>query len=172
MDFLGLLNDKHKIKIFFYSFFLFFLIFSGSGAFAAKSLVFKTKYVKMHYADDLTLKSFIWRVSGKKINLPVDFSLAKNIVDMITERVQSVLDMYPVNFSVDIYLYPEYKHGLIASYNKATNSIQIYADQVTDGVLAHELAHAVINCYFDSPPPERIQEILTQYVDKHLWSDY
>ncbi len=80
--------------------------------------------------------------------------------------------MFPDNFFIDIYLHPAYEGGLIAFYNHKTESVTVYADRVTDGVLAHEIAHAVINSYFDVPPPEKIQEILTHYVDRYLWSDY
>lgn len=118
------------------------------------------------------MTSFVWRISGKRIKVPDDFSLAKNAVDRITERVQSILDMFPDNFHVDIDLYPAYKKGFIAFYSHNKRVINVYADRVTDGVLAHEIAHAVINAYFDTPPPAKMQEILTQYVDRHLWSDY
>jgi hypothetical protein len=45
-------------------------------------------------------------------------------------------------------------------------------DNVSDGVFAHEIAHAVIYKYFPRPPSSTAQEVLTQYVDKYLWSDY
>jgi hypothetical protein len=139
---------------------------------ASKSKVLQTKYTKIYYQQDSALKDFIWRISGRRIALAVDFGVVKNAIDGITERVQSILDMYPNNFFVEIHLYPEYSDGLIAYYDIGTKAISVYADKVTDGVLAHEIAHAVINLYFDTPPPKKIQEILTQYVDKHLWSDY
>jgi hypothetical protein len=31
------------------------------------------------------------------------------------------------------------------------------------------MAHAVINFYFKVPPPAKMQEILAQYVDLHVW---
>ena len=118
------------------------------------------------------MADFAWRISGKTIDTSGNFDPAKNAVDGIIERVISILDMLPDNFRIDIYLHPTYATGQIAFYDNKTKSITVYADKVTDGVLAHEIAHAVINAYFDIPPPKKIQEILAQYVDRHLWSDY
>ena len=80
--------------------------------------------------------------------------------------------MYPDNFHIKISLYPQYKEGMVALYSHKTKSITVYADRVTDGVFAHEIAHAVICNYFSEPPPRKIQEILAQYVDRYLWEDY
>ena len=43
----------------------------------------------------------------------------------------------------------------------------VAVDSVTDNIIAHEIAHAVINAYFVIPPPARMQEILAQYMDQH-----
>ena len=83
-----------------------------------------------------------------------------------------ILDMFPSNFRVKIELRGGYIEGKIALYNNSENKIVVYADKVTDGVLAHEVAHVVICRYFVSVPPPKIQEILAQYVDTHLWTDY
>ena len=55
----------------------------------------------------------------------------------------------------------------IAFYSHGPRSIVVAVDSVTDHILAHEIAHAVINAYFVIPPPARMQEILAQYMDKH-----
>ena len=36
------------------------------------------------------------------------------------------------------------------------------------GVLAHELAHVVVDLYFGVPPPQKIHELLAQFVETHL----
>ncbi|MCK4851521.1 MAG: hypothetical protein KAS86_00250 [Candidatus Omnitrophica bacterium] len=145
---------------------------SAPDAIAGSSKTFKTSYCDIHYPDEKTLGDFFWRISGKRFNFIEDMSLARSRVDRLIDRVQSILDMYPDNFRFKIELHTEYKKGLIAAYYRDRNSVKVYADKVTDGVLAHEIAHAVICNYFNPPPPAKMQEILAQYVDRHLWSDY
>ncbi len=134
--------------------------------------IFKTGYCDIYYGQDATLSGFIWRISGKRLNFEEDMGLARSRVDRIVDRVQAILDMYPDALRIKILLYPEYKEGDIASYSHKDNRIKVYADKVTDGIFAHEVAHAVICGYFDTPPPAKMQEILTQYVDRQLWDDY
>lgn len=154
---------------------LFFLVSSlilSTEAQAGSSRTLKTSYCDIHYTDEKSLNDFFWRIGGKRFNFDEDISLARSRVDRLVDRVQSILDMYPDKFHIKIKLYPKYKKGLIASYTQTKNMITVYADKVTDGVLAHEIAHAVICSYFEVPPPEKVQEILAQYVDRHLWDDY
>ena len=48
------------------------------------------------------------------------------------------------------------------------NAIYINAADVHEGILAHELAHAIIDHYLTIRPPRATAEILARYVDKHL----
>lgn len=108
--------------------------------------------------------------------------LAKNRVDRIVEKISEILDMHPPDLYFTIKLYQNrreieslYKSmgGLgkapIAFYSHRTKSIYVSLENITDRILAHEITHAVINFYFGTPPPGRMQEILAQYVDKYLW---
>lgn len=95
--------------------------------------------------------------------------------------------MYPTDLHFHIYLYPDHKGiekiylkmGIfnifekipIAFYSHKNRAVYVSIDEITAGVLAHEVAHAIINSYFPTPPPARMQEILAQYVDKHLWEE-
>lgn len=110
--------------------------------------------------------------------------LTKNRVDMIVERVSLLLDMHPPNLYFKIYIYLTYKElereylhlGIlskspVAFYSHKNTAIYISLSDLTDGILAHEIAHAVINFYFVTPPPAQMQEILAQYVDRHLWEE-
>lgn len=154
---------------------VFFLVvgISSTKVFAGDYKIFKTKYTTIYYNQDQDLSSFLWRIGGiKEVDIHTDFTLAKNRIDRIVSQVEAILDMYPERFHIDIYISAEYKEGSIAFYSHKTKSITVFVDRITDGVLAHEIAHAVINSYFSIPPPKRIQEILTQYVDRHLWEEY
>jgi hypothetical protein len=108
--------------------------------------------------------------------------LAKTRVDKIVETVSSLLDMHPLELHFTISLYrtqgevaAAYKAlGMlsaapVAFYSHGSRTIVVSIDDITDRILAHEIAHAVICAYFGLPPPVRMQEILAQYVDKHLW---
>lgn len=154
--------------------FIFFLVFLlSSKTFAEDFKTFKTQYTTIYYSNSQELDAFLWRAGGlKNVDLEQQGPLAENRVDRIVQQVEAILDMYPERFHVDMFLYPQYKEGFIAFYSHSTKSITIFVDRVTDGVFAHEMAHAVINSYFPTPPPKRIQEILTQYVDRHLWEEY
>ncbi len=134
---------------------------------------FTTKYTTVHYARDKDLDEFIWKLGGQRMEFMNDRALASNRIDRVVNRVQSILDMWPNSLHLDIYLHREVlEHNKVAFYKKSTDSLHIAVDYASDGVLAHEIVHAVIDQYFPVQPPSKMQEILAQYVDRHLWSDY
>jgi hypothetical protein len=107
--------------------------------------------------------------------------LAKKRVDKIVDKVMALLDMRSPNFHFSIYLCrtpaeveTAYRRTGMAGpvpeafYAHANRSITLLPDTINDGMLAHEIAHAVISAYFGTPPPARMQEVLAQYVDSHL----
>ena len=97
--------------------------------------------------------------SGAKNLVDVEF-LSKGLHDLETpdmvNRIQSAVDAAS---SGDV----KYD-AILLGYGRCNDGLV--------GVLAHEVAHAIINQYFAVPPPSKVQEILSQYVDKHLWGDY
>jgi hypothetical protein len=108
--------------------------------------------------------------------------LVKTRVDRIVETVKSLLDMHPpaLRFTISLCktrtaVAVAYKAlGMldaapIAFYSHRSRTIVVAIDDITDRILAHEIAHAIICNYFVVPPPARMQEILAQHVDKHLW---
>jgi len=48
------------------------------------------------------------------------------------------------------------------------NTIYISADDFTKEVLGHEIAHMIISHYFVVPPPQKVAEILSGYVEYQL----
>ncbi len=135
--------------------------------------IFKTKYSHIYYSRDEHIDTFIWRLGGQRREFMDNTELASNRVDRIVNRVQTILDMWPDNFKVNIYLHPQaLGPNKVAYYEYKTASLHFALDYASDGVVAHEMAHAIVNQYFPSRAPSKMQEILSQYVDEHLWSDY
>ena len=135
--------------------------------------VFKTKYCNIYYSSEKDMSDFVWRLSGKRYDFPEGGDRSVHCIDRIVERVGAMLDMRPRNLSVDVHL----RHGALeggrpAYFDYKTKALFISVENTSDGLFAHEMAHAIMNQYFKSPPPSKIQEILAQYVDRNLWSDY
>jgi hypothetical protein len=141
----------------------------SSSSASAKTI--ETQFARIQYSDDQHLNDFVWRVTGRRLEAAESENAAKARVDELVDRVESLLDMRTNALHFDIVLEPVYAAGNIAFYSHEKKSIRVFVNRVTDGVLAHEIAHAVICHYFPVPPPERTQEILAQYVDQHLWNE-
>lgn len=104
-----------------------------------------------------------------------------NKVEQITTRVQQVLEMAPpgMRFKVSLMNSPAdvqqvyrqmYNRSVdfIAFYSPQANTVFIAVDEVNLRVVAHEIAHAVINHYFQNAPPVKIHEMLAQYVESQV----
>jgi hypothetical protein len=153
---------------------------------------YQTQYATLLYTDEKDLHAFT-RNTGSGLSLFRESPernplLAKAQLDKMVETICSLMDMYPVNFRFTVTLYRTqaevttayhrasaganaYRQAgaaPIAFYAHATRSIAVAVNNVTDGILAHEIGHAVISAYFSTPPPGRMQEILCQYLDKHF----
>ena len=152
---------------------LLILMIGVSGGFAESSNIFKTKYTTIYYKDEKDLSDFLWRLGGTRIDFAGDKNMASSRVDRIVERVETIIDMRPKDLNIDVYLQRgDLKYNEIAFYQYKTAAVYISVDKVSDGVFAHEITHAIVNRYFATPTPSKIQEIITQYVDRYLWSDY
>jgi hypothetical protein len=156
---------------------------------------YQTQYATVAYVDEKDLHTFT-RNTGSGLSLFRESPernplLAKSQIDKMVETICTLLDMYPANFRFGITLYRTqaevtmaffkataganaYKaqsaagSAPIAFYAHGTRTIAVAIDNVTDGILAHEIAHAIVSAYFPTPPPGRTQEILAQYMDKHF----
>lgn len=113
----------------------------------------------------------------------------KKKVDDLYERVQEILDMRKKMEKVTIKIYPNTKqlHAVYAriynissrAYNVSRpprgwyiyeyNTIYINVGDLHEGMLAHEMAHSIIDHYLTVRPPGAAAEILARYVDSHLF---
>ncbi len=152
---------------------LVFIAIYPASVHAAPEKKFTTRYATINYSEDKDMDDFIWRLGGQKLEFTNDTALASSRVDRIIDRVENILDMRPGSFTVQIYLHRgKLEGGRIAFYEYKSKVIHISVDNVTDGVFAHEAAHALIHHNFGTLLPSKMQEILTQYVDKYLYNDY
>ena len=58
----------------------------------------------------------------------------------------------------------DYKSFYVYKYN----TIYTSGEDISDSVVSHEIAHAIIDHYFAVVPPKQVSEILASYVDMHL----
>lgn len=56
-------------------------------------------------------------------------------------------------------------------YIHALTTIFTSEKDIGDSVIAHEMAHSVMDYYFMAPPPPTVAELMARYVDEHLERD-
>lgn len=164
------------------------LIFSlvGQSAYCAEK---SSRYMTLRYTDKALLRSFNDRLLlGKRLSYNLrkenlltleDEVLAK--VDLILEKAEIVLDMFPNDLHVNLVLLPtaqdvarvyKKKYGKsvnhIAYYSLSEKTIYISVRDTKLRVLAHEVGHAVVDRYFQVRPPYHVHELLAQFTEKHI----
>jgi hypothetical protein len=149
----------------------------------------KSRYVTLHYSSQELLSDFNDQIElGNKLSAfarktPVvtveDEVLAK--IDMIVEKAETVLEMFPDRLHIHIVLLAEAddvaevfkeKYGKdvdhIAFYSLSEDAIYISVDDVELRVLAHEIGHAIVDHYFKVRPPYNVHELMAQFVEKRI----
>jgi len=154
--------------------------------------VFSTRFCTVFYEEGVNLKTVQRRINlrfsdfysprryREKVDLSMEDILSEKF-DAIFGRVEDILDMYPSRVHVTINIYKG-RDGLDAAYeeifnepNRATsfyiyktNTIYTTERAISEKILAHEMAHCIIDHYFVILPPRKIQEMLAVYADVHL----
>ncbi len=149
----------------------------------------KSRYVTLHYGSQQLLDNFNENLElGNKFkafarSTPVvtvqDEVLAK--IDMIVEKAETVLEMFPDQLHIHIVLLAEAgdvaelfkgKYGKdvdhIAFYSLSEDAIYISVDDAELRVLAHEIGHAIVDHYFKVRPPYNVHELMAQFVEKRV----
>jgi hypothetical protein len=158
----------------------------------ANDLVFKSQSVTIHYADSGQLEAFARKIRAGAFTLALNKVLVGSVgesnqtelggfLDQLLKRVQLVLDMPMPKITVEIQIHKNVREvaetysrlaggssNAPAFYWKKTNTIHIQTDNLTTGMLAHEMGHAILDRYFAIQPPTKIAEMLCQYVDKEI----
>lgn len=121
-----------------------------------------------------------WIFGNKQDGNTADRATRK--VDAIYARAQEILEMHkksPRKVRINLYADQNQLHAAYQKiYRKKTrlrawyifeyNTIYLNVRDLHEGILAHELAHSIIDNYLTTRPPHATAEILARYVDKHL----
>ena len=151
--------------------------------------VLETRYTRILFVRGEDLLAFhravifgpaAWNRSVADPDADLEQILAQKI-DAVFERAQVILDMRGRFKKTAIRLHGDeaalhaaheaiYKRPcrVRAWYRYKTNTVHVNVRDVHAGMVAHELAHAIIDHYLVVKPPARTAEILARYVDSHL----
>ena len=89
---------------------------------------------------------------------------------MYPPRIRVAINIYKRQEDLDK-VYEEFfnePNKAVSFYIYKTNTIYAVESQLNENILAHEMAHCIIDHYFVILPPRKIQEMLSAYVDLHL----
>ena len=102
-------------------------------------------------------------------------------LNMLFKRAKEILDMYPEIKGLKVKIFKD-RSALDDEYARIFGTREDYKsfyvhklktvytseEDISDSVVAHEMAHAIIDNYFVVVPPPKVSEILASYVDMHL----
>ena len=152
----------------------------------------ETKYTVINYKSLKDLSKFNHKIIFGKESSGIEnwflrFNSDKLIqavgvkVDGIFNRVHQILDMNRKMSKVSINIYSnkrEFDDAYFRLYDEPcqirawyiydSNTIYIHVNDLHEGILAHEIAHSVIDHYLMISPPAATAEILARYVEEHL----
>jgi hypothetical protein len=170
------------------------LLFMAAAQSLAEDYVFESQCCTIHYTQASQLESFTGKIRGGASGgfLAKVFGQSRpeespgkpdlgQVVDSLFKRVQLILDMPMPKLRVEIQIHRDEKEVTQAFtritgessnapsfYWKRTNTIHIQPENLTAGMLAHEMGHAILDHYFAILPPPKIAEMLCQYVDREV----
>jgi len=173
-------NKKNK------STFLWLIVFSLLP-FTCFAETIETKYFTVSLCDGCSPSSFaqkinatgLFRLDALSKNDSDIRSVIKDGIDSLFLEVCDALDIGLKSYRGRIIVYPDIvevnkaisgdsqiiEASLPSVYIPSHNTIYISFNDATAGMLAHEMAHAVISTFFVVAPPPKVQEILAGYVE-------
>lgn len=102
-------------------------------------------------------------------------------VEVLFKEISDILDMHLYSYKGNIKIFRNKKalknffkrkfgkeFKFHAFYSHGNNTIYVSADDVKVGMFAHEIAHVIINHFFAVMPPEKVQEILSGFVEYNI----
>lgn len=164
----------------------FFLLAWGSQGLAIE---LESRYAVIHCEDPAALRRFnnelylggeLRALARRQGSDSVEQEVVAKI-NVIVEKAMAVLDMYPAPLTFSIVILPDPKAvkkvfkeiynvdvDYIAFYSPHLNRVFYSASNGRLRVVCHEIGHVVAENYFKVSPPQRIHEVLAQYVEKHI----
>lgn len=105
-------------------------------------------------------------------------ALLGGALDAIYLQVCDIVDIHIYSLVIDLDIFPDRKalaDTLEAYFKKRIdvpsfyfvdkNKIYVSYTDLNAGMLAHEMAHAIVCRYFAVPPPEKVQEVIAGYAE-------
>ncbi len=105
----------------------------------------------------------------------------KNKIDIVTEKVRTILAMYPPHLKYSLHLFKDMDgvqkmfvklHGKDwrrpGFYYAPDNIVYLSIKNSRLKVVAHEIGHVVVENYFKISPPVKVHELLAQFAEKHI----
>lgn len=169
-------------------------LLASDRSWAAGRKVVNTRFVQLVFSSDKDIRRFNNKIDfatgsgfGSFFSTPSDAQVEKELirkVDALFIKVQRILDMRKKIRKVRVNIYSNREELHQAYYKifkrKCTirgwylferNTVYLQVEDVYEGMLAHELAHAIIDHYLTVRPPRASAEILARYVDDHLFDE-
>ncbi len=159
--------------------------FEGDGA-----LVTKSQYFELYAPDDFSMEHLLNELKFEYfLSLDAYFvgeirdlnDLLCRTIDAIFLEINDSLGLSVENYSGTIRFLKDHNElnrvfqdifkvdfNERAFYFYEGNTIYISLEDITLGMLGHEMAHAIISHYFVVPPPKKLQEVLSGYVEFKL----
>lgn len=150
----------------------------------------KSKYFTIHIAKDVDIDYLALRIAAptslkSTVTDPYIYKTENELggeLDALFLIVSDILDIHlKKNFKCIVKIVRDHENLMHISnslfgtaiqtggfYVTANNTIYVDADSVSIHILGHELAHAIQVQYFVVPPPVKIQEVLSGYVEYQL----
>ncbi len=161
------------------------MLLLGSAGFSSAGSRYATLFCKdpellNEFNENLYLGRNLSRMIKRKNLITVQDEVEAKI-DIIVEKVEVVLDMFPENLHFNLVLLPTakdvsrfYKKNYgksvnhIAYYSLTQKTIYISVDDTKLKVLAHEIGHMIVDNFFQVRPPYTIHELMAQFAEKHV----
>jgi hypothetical protein len=102
-------------------------------------------------------------------------------LDNICERAMDILDLHPnmPRRGIRIFKNREDLNAAYATLTGKSGNIKAFYSQdcgviytseygITDSVMAHEIAHAIVDTHYNGVPQPKVGEMLASYVDMHI----
>jgi hypothetical protein len=173
--------------------FLILVVVTGSYA-ADLPLILTTKHTILTFNTEDDVATFNDSIRYEAANSlasifssPSSSDVQKDVirkVDLLFEKVQLILDMRKPMKKVTVRIHSnegQLKGSLMQLYQQGNNprgwylfennTVYLNVKDVHEGMLAHELGHAIIDNFLSVRPPKATAEILAKYVDVNLFNE-